>query len=148
MLDLCIGAVSTLYITFAVVGTHQRGVGCSSHAPGYLCFGDNTQAIISANLPAGAWLTRLVATCLIIEVLVSYPVQLWPVLGLLEAQIPAASVHAAKLRTVVRVGSALLIVLTATTLPYFPLISNLVGALANSATMFVRSVSYACEPCH
>lgn len=86
----------------------------------------------------GAWVTRLVAACLVIEVLVSYPVQLWPVLGLLEAQISATHTHASLLRTVVRVGSALLIVLTATTLPYFSLVSNLVGALANSTTMFVR----------
>lgn len=86
----------------------------------------------------GALVTRLVAACLVIEVLVSYPVQLWPVLGLLEAQISPTHAHASILRTVVRVGSALLIVLTATTLPYFSLVSNLVGALANSTTMFVR----------
>lgn len=143
MLDLCIASVSVLYVSFAVIGTHcqhdlNRNPSLSSLLLGYLCFGDNTQAIISANLPVGALVTRLVAACLVIEVLVSYPVQLWPVLGLLEAQISPTHAHASILRTVVRVGSALLIVLTATTLPYFSLVSNLVGALANSTTMFVR----------
>jgi hypothetical protein len=96
------------------------------------------QAIIVANLPAGAWITRLVAASLILEVLVSYPVQLWPVLGLLEAQLPSESPHLSLMRICVRVGSAMLIVGAATALPYFSLICNLVGAFANSTTMFVR----------
>ena len=111
---------------------------CLNLLLGYLCFEDGVQAIIVANLPSGAWITRIVAAFLIIEVLVSYPVQLWPVLGLLEAQIPCAHPRAAMLRTIVRVGSAVLIAVAATALPFFSLVSNLVGAFANSATMFVR----------
>lgn len=69
VLDLCMVFVALLYIGFAMTG--------------YLTFGADTQSVIAKNLPANA-LVLVVQICLIIELLCSYPLQLAPVISMVE----------------------------------------------------------------
>jgi amino acid permease len=51
---------------------------------GYLCFGSGVSGVITDNLPS-TWIVYFVQGCLIMELLASYPVQLYPITEMTES---------------------------------------------------------------
>lgn len=110
---------------------------------GYLTYGDDTNSVITLNLPAGP-LTTVVKICLIIAIVFTYPMQLFPVTEIFDYLIfkqPSNGYFNLK-GNILR---AVCVLFTATIgffVPFFGLISGLIGALGSSALSFILPVVF------
>jgi len=129
MLDVSMIFVTFLYLTFGFLG--------------YLLFGDNVCSVITNNLPVGAVVVIIVQICLIVELIFSYPLQISPVVNLIENAItnPEDRFYELK-RTLIRICLVLVTVGLAVVVPLFDLVTNLVGAFSNTFAGFILPVAF------
>lgn len=132
MLNFVFLVIVPTYMTFALLG--------------YSFFGVNTAPIVTGNLQ-NTPLVIVVKASLVFEVLCTYPVQMYPVLLLMEQRLFGSQEHSCTLpalRTAQhwkRNGMrALLVVCTvgvSVVIPYFEVVLNIVGGLGNGVSGFV-----------
>eukprot|EP01087_Luapelamoeba_hula_P016550 TRINITY_DN5095_c0_g2_i3.p1 TRINITY_DN5095_c0_g2~~TRINITY_DN5095_c0_g2_i3.p1 ORF type:complete len:434 (-),score=59.70 TRINITY_DN5095_c0_g2_i3:84-1385(-) len=124
LLDLTLLIVTGLLMSFGVLG--------------YLTYGDSTSSVITENLESGPMKT-VVVIALILAILLTYPMQFYPVMEIFDRvffKVPPQSIF--HLRSLpIRVAGALFVGLIAYTLPFFGLISGLIGALGSSTLAFI-----------
>lgn len=51
---------------------------------GYMRFGDNLHQMLNTNIPPSSWMSFFVNICVIIGVVFTFPLQIYPVIELLE----------------------------------------------------------------
>jgi len=136
ILDLCMVLVTFAYVSFAVGG--------------YLSFGDGVQSIITSNIqPLTSHPVYYVVEALIaLEVMASYPVQMFPVVEMAETAFAQRYSSYRELRRyALRTGVVLLTLLMALFVPYFSLVVNLIGAASNTFAGFILPPVYYMKIC-
>jgi len=111
---------------------------------GYLTYGRNTEDVITLNLPEDAVLTYIVKACLIVAIIFTYPMQLFPVTEIFDYVILKRSsekIHEVK-GGLVRLICCLFTATIAFFVPFFGLISGLIGALGSSFLAFILPVIF------
>lgn len=124
MLDLSLVCVGVLYVLFGSLG--------------YLFFGEDTDPIITNNLGRSSAIVIVVRLALVFELILTYPVQLFPVTIIIEHAFGnhLKSYKALKqniIRTIIvgfTVGISVVV-------PYFDLLTSLVGSFSNSMVVFI-----------
>eukprot|EP00026_Physarum_polycephalum_P009469 Phypoly_transcript_09594.p1 GENE.Phypoly_transcript_09594~~Phypoly_transcript_09594.p1 ORF type:complete len:457 (+),score=23.96 Phypoly_transcript_09594:99-1373(+) len=105
---------------------------------GYVCYGDNTESVITLSLPLHSAITTVVKVFLITELTFSYPVQLFPVHTICEAgMITSKTPYKWFLRSGFRACLVAVTVGIAVFIPHFDLFTALVGAFSNSLVTFI-----------
>ena len=114
---------------------------CLTGSLGYLAFGEDVDSIIILNLPKDAWYTLVCECMLAFGLIVSYPVQLFPVMYMAENYfLDANGRHARHIeawRNLVRFGVFFVTVILAALVPHFGLFMSLIGSVGSSSLMFI-----------
>eukprot|EP01112_Ceratiomyxa_fruticulosa_P000684 TRINITY_DN1060_c0_g1_i9.p1 TRINITY_DN1060_c0_g1~~TRINITY_DN1060_c0_g1_i9.p1 ORF type:complete len:469 (-),score=74.70 TRINITY_DN1060_c0_g1_i9:68-1474(-) len=124
LLDIAMIIIFLLYSAFGVFG--------------YLFFRDQTSDIITENLPKASVVTVVTKVALVAELLCTYPIQLFPVCNIVEDAIfkPETTFVEVK-RVMVRTVLVSLTVVVAIFIPYFDLVTSLIGSFSNSMAAFI-----------
>jgi proton-coupled amino acid transporter len=111
---------------------------------GYLTYGNDTKDVITLNLPEDAALTYVVKVCLIIAIVFTYPMQLFPVTEIFDfVFLKKASENLFDVKgNIIRVVCCLFTATIAFFVPFFGLISGLIGALGSSFLAFILPVVF------
>jgi proton-coupled amino acid transporter len=111
---------------------------------GYLTYGNDTKDVITLNLPEDDVLTYVVKACLIIAIIFTYPMQLFPVTEIFDfVFLKKASEGLFDVKgNAIRVVCCLFTVTIAFFVPFFGLISGLIGALGSSFLAFILPVVF------
>lgn len=104
---------------------------------GYVAYGDDTQGIITTDLPADI-LTLLVRVFICFSLLMSFPIQLFPVVEIIEAyffQVKTSFFE--HKRNLMRIALVILATFAAISIPHFGLVMGLIGSLGSSFLAFI-----------
>lgn len=132
VLDIGYVIMTVLFLSFGTIG--------------YCGYGENVnESGITLNLPPGSIGTIATQVCLIIAIFATYPVQMFPVIAILEGLVFSKvnglkGLTGMKLEMSRNVLRSLLVIITtiiAISIPYFSLFVSLVGALGSSVLAFI-----------
>jgi len=117
---------------------------CSFAATGFIVFGDNVNSVITCDLPKGSPVVLAVQIAIVIELSCSYPLQMSPVLQLVEepfidrnAYFLDKALAGEIVRTAIRVLFVAATVGVAVVLPLFGLVTNLIGSFSFTLVGFI-----------
>lgn len=112
---------------------------------GYIAYGEDTDEIITLNLPQDAIATKMIAAGLMIAQFGSFPVQMFPVFAMSERWLfTPHTKHVEWKRTAMRALLAVIICFVAVAIPRFGMFMSLVGGVGSSTLSFsVPAVLYA-----
>ena len=134
MLDFSFLAIGSVFIVFALLG--------------YSFFLDQTAPIIVLNLPTTgslAWVVIVVKVALCVNVLLTFPMVVFPVISFLERLLFKREEHSCiawrtKMfwqRNALRLGLVVAIIGVSVSLPYFEVVINLIGGVGNGTSGFI-----------
>jgi len=124
MLDMSLLTVGSLYILFGTLG--------------YLFFGECTDPIITKNLPTANGIVTVVKIALIVELLLSYPVQLFPVTLIIENGLEKYLTSRKTVKqNILRFLVVAFTIAVSVTIPFFELLTSLIGSFSNSMVVFI-----------
>jgi len=119
------GIISCLLISFGSIG--------------YLGYGSATQSIITGNLPDNTW-TLIIKLLLCFTLMVSFPIQMYPVIELFDKQIKNDKKWLWS--TLMRTGLAIFASFVGLSLPHFGLFIGLIGAFGSSTLAFILPCAF------
>ena len=132
VLDIGYICVTMLFLAFGVIG--------------YTGFGDQLDPnAITLNLPQDSMVTHVTQFLLVVSIFCTYPVQMFPVIAILEGllftKIPFCQKQTGRAKESYRnLFRTVLVIITsfvAITIPYFSLFASLIGALGSSSLAFI-----------
>ena len=134
MLNISFMCIGYMFVAFALLS--------------YSFFLDATKPIVVLNLPttgAFAWVVIVVKAALCVNVLLTFPVQIFPVVSFCERMLFKREEHSCvhwrtKMfwqRNVVRLGIVACIVALSVVVPFFEVVINLVGGVGNGTSGFI-----------
>lgn len=132
VLDIGYICVTILFLAFGVIG--------------YTGFGDKLNpSSITLNLPQDSMVTPVCQFLLVVSIFCTYPVQMFPVIAILEglvfSKVTFCIRQTGKTREAYRnLFRTVLVIITsfvAITIPYFSLFASLIGALGSSSLAFI-----------
>eukprot|EP01102_Stenamoeba_stenopodia_P007911 TRINITY_DN2230_c0_g1_i1.p1 TRINITY_DN2230_c0_g1~~TRINITY_DN2230_c0_g1_i1.p1 ORF type:complete len:491 (-),score=89.25 TRINITY_DN2230_c0_g1_i1:224-1654(-) len=145
-----------LHITLVIVACILSSFGTM----GYLTYGSATCQIITLNLPSGSHIGTAITVCLVIAIVLTYPMQLFPVAEVIEKilweRTPAKIDEKSFVREMpsktpsyfdvkrngVRIFLVVVTCIIGWAVPYFALISGLTGALGSSSLAYLLPVLF------
>ena len=123
MLDFAIFGVAFLLSGFGLLG--------------YLTYGNDVHDVIIASLPTNAMTLNVIRSCLILGIVCTYPLQLFPVTEIVDNMLTSFFAHSYMTHIVSRLFSVFITAFVAMYTPSFHVISAYTGCIGGAALSFI-----------
>ena len=104
---------------------------------GYLTYGISVHDIIVADLPSSSIIVKILKTCLLLGILFTYPLQLFPVTQILDSTLSNHISNSNVVHILSRVIAVGCTALVGIFLPSFHIISSFTGCIGGAALSFI-----------